>query len=827
MFRSKIISARTQTRTVSRILLRLVYGCAFSSGALKCFGLKSSPMGSFGNSCILPFIGGLAVRFSSSRHLILTLTLIAALLSACSRDPNVRKQKYFQSGQRYFEKGKYREAAIEFSNAIKIDPRYADARFQLAESYLQLQQQNLAYPELVRTVELQPENDRARMELANLLIVSRNLQQAQEQTDVLLQKRPKDPAVHSILSSLLAARDNIPGAIGEMQQAIALDPTRWEAYLSLALLQLRNNQSDAAEVSFKKVIELNPKAMQAQLVLGNYYQSRSRVGEAEQLFHRATDLDPNSPEPRAALARLYLAEGRKADAEGVLTQAKHDLANNPAGYRLLGEFYFVTGDLDKAAAEYAALYQEHPKDIPLKKNYIELLIQTHRFAEARKFDDEILKTNPNDDDALVYQSQMQISDGDANGAAQKLQTVINNAPKNSEAHYVLGIAFEKLGNLERAEGEWREALRLRPDLLDAQRALAGAAMRQGDMTTLLGAATQIISLQPGSPDGYALRALSYINRKQYGEAEKDIHKAIDVAPQSAFGYVQLGNLKFSQKQYSDAAKAYQEALDRNADSTDALRGLMSTYLAESQIDKAIAAANAQIAKSPNNSSFYDLLGSALFHSKKDLSGAEAALEKSAAFDKHNSDAAIKLCQVRTAKGEVDQAIATAQQALRDNPREPNLYVLMGKLYESKSEWKKAEEAFQNALGLNPQDPLASNNLAHVMLQAGGNLDVALSLAQTARRGLPDSPGVADNLAWIYYQKGAYQSAIGLLQEALKLQEKNKMPDNPDIHYHLGMAYAKSGQPALARQQFERVLKINPNSSDATDAKNQLAQLKSS
>jgi len=58
---------------------------------------------------------------------------------------------------------------------------------------------------------------------------------------------------------------------------------------------------------------------------------------------------------------------------------------------------------------------------------------------------------------------------------------------------------------------------------------------------------------------------------------------------------------------------------------------------------------------------------------------------------------------------------------------------------------------------------------------------------------------------------------------MKLQEKNsKVPDNPDIHFHLGMAYAKSGQPALARQQFERVLKINPNSSDA---KTQLAQLK--
>ncbi len=66
----------------------------------------------------------------------------------------------------------------------------------------------------------------------------------------------------------------------------------------------------------------------------------------------------------------------------------------------------------------------------------------------------------------------------------------------------------------------------------------------------------------------------------------------------------MGNLKFVQKQYDEAGKAYQDALDRDANSTDALRGLMNTYLAQNQIDKAIAAANAQIAKSPDNSSFY-------------------------------------------------------------------------------------------------------------------------------------------------------------------------------------------------------------------------------
>ncbi len=394
------------------------------------------------------------------------------------------------------------------------------------------------------------------------------------------------------------------------------------------------------------------------------------------------------------------------------------------------------------------------------------------------------------------------------------------------AHYQLGVAFQQSGDVENAKAEWLNAVRIRPGLLEAQRSLALLAMRQGDMGTLDSAATQLIRLQPASPEGYALRAMSRINRQQFAAADEDISKAIEVNPQSHLGYVQRGNLKFVQKQYSEAGKSYQDALDRDPNSTDALRGLMNTFLAQNQVDKAVAAANAQIVKSSNNSSFYFLLGGVLFRDKKDLNGAEAAFSRSVELDKNNSAAVVQLGQVQAAKGEVDQAIATYEQAVKDHPRVPEFYSLLGGLYGSKRDWTKAQEAYQKTLALKPDDPVAANNLANVMLQNGGNTDVAMSLAQTARRGMPDSPNVADTLGWIYYQKGVYGSAISMLQEALKLQSKQQAPDNPNIHYHLGMAYLKAQKPALARQQLELVLKINPNYSEAADVKRQLNTLKS-
>ena len=48
------------------------------------------------------------MRHRSLLLLLPILTLVAAMLPACSHDPNVRKLKYVESGERYFNKGETR-----------------------------------------------------------------------------------------------------------------------------------------------------------------------------------------------------------------------------------------------------------------------------------------------------------------------------------------------------------------------------------------------------------------------------------------------------------------------------------------------------------------------------------------------------------------------------------------------------------------------------------------------------------------------------------------------------------------------------------------------
>jgi tetratricopeptide (TPR) repeat protein len=763
---------------------------------------------------------------SISVRLLLACSLITITFTGCSRDPNVRKQKYLDSGEKYAAEGKYREAVIQFRNAIQIDSRFAQAHYDLSQAFLKVGDSNDAFQELSRTVELAPDNYRAHTDLANLLDTVRNpdgspveetLKQAKIHLDVLHEKQPNTPETHQAWANYDAAKNNIAAAMQEMQQAIAADPNRAESYLMLAIFQLRSDLPDQAEANFKKATEVDPKAMNAQLALGGFYQTRNRLPEAEQQFKRAIDVDPKSPAPRAAYVRLLMQEGKKADIESFLRQTKNDLSNNPDAYRMLGDFYFASGDLDKATNEYTSLNHDHPKDLQVKKNYIQLLILKNRLDEATKLDNEILKSNPKDVDALVYKGQVQIRRNDPSGAIDSLQNALRTDAQNAVAHFQLGNAFAEQHNENRAESEWREAVRIRPDMTDAQRALAGLELRRGDAEAVLQTAQQIIKAEPGSPDGFILKGIAELARQKYSDAQHDAEQAASRAPQSPAPLIQLGNIQLAQKHYADAEKFYQQALDKDPSSTEGLSGLMNTYFGQKQPDKAIAAAYAQIAKSPNNSNFYDLLGTALFNGKKDLPGAEANLRKAIQLDKNNVDALEKLGKVQVQQGSVDQALALYQQSIKDNPREVGFYILCGELYESKKNWDQAKSFYQQALTIAPDNPLASNNLAYVILEQGGNVDVAMGMAQTARRGMPDSPNAADTLGWAYYQKGIYQSAISQFQEALRLTEKRGGPDDADLHYHLGLAYQKTNQTALARQQLEKALKLSPNNADARKA----------
>ena len=144
----------------------------------------------------------------------LVLALAAITLVSCSRDPNVLKVKYVQSGKRYYDGSRYKEASIMFRKAIEADRKYGEAYYNLALADLKLGQVAAAVPALRRAEELlkpgTAEANDTDLKLAEIMIVAAQSQDHNEQVlkdvheivDGLLKRNPGGWEGHKLTADL-------------------------------------------------------------------------------------------------------------------------------------------------------------------------------------------------------------------------------------------------------------------------------------------------------------------------------------------------------------------------------------------------------------------------------------------------------------------------------------------------------------------------------------------------------------------------------------------------------------------------------------------------
>lgn len=741
-----------------------------------------------------------------------TLLLTLALLSGCFRDPNVRKQKYLESGQRYSAEGKDREAVIQFSNALKIDKNFADAHYALAQAYAHMGALSAAFGELLRTVDLQPTNYKARIDLGNMLLAGGRIDDAQAQANAVMAAQPNNADLHALLARIAAKRGQKDVALTEIRRALELDPNEAALHETFAMLEVGDSaQGSAVEAELKKSVALEPKSLNAKLLLAAYYVKNSRWAEAEQASRSAIATDPKNLSARESLAQVFLKQGNQAKAEDVLRQASNDLADNPQGVLMLANYYLESGQFDKARAEFAGLAAKYPKNLTVQEGYVRALLQVKDYATAQTVIAGLVKNNGKDPQVTALNGVVLLINGKTNDALTALQNAANSAPKDAFTQYWLGRAALAKGDSSLAEESFRQAFQLNPAGLNAQEELASMAAQRGDMNLLAEVAEKAIAAAPRSAAGYVWRATVELNHNSPDKAETDLKTAMSVAPKNPEAYLALGQLRFAQKKYPEGAALLEQALQYDPNSVGALRGLVGYDLLRKQPDHALARLNAQIARSPKNSSLYDLLVQFQIESKN-LDQAAATAQKSMQINPDDGDAVALYAQLQVQRGQTANAVTAWEQFSTAHPQNAHAFAILGVLEESRGDLRKAEAYYKKALQIQPREPVAANNLAYRMLQNGENVDVALTLAQTARQAMPNSTTTADTLAWAYYYKGTYGFARDLLEDAIKIN-----PNSAAMQYHLGMVYSKLRDKNDAAIHLRKAMSLAPDSPTARDA----------
>jgi tetratricopeptide (TPR) repeat protein len=163
-------------------------------------------------------------------------------------------------------------------------------------------------------------------------------------------------------------------------------------------------------------------------------------------------------------------------------------------------------------------------------------------------------------------------------------------------------------------------------------------------------------------------------------------------------------------------------------------------------------------------------------------------------------------------GYYDQAGASFQRALRDDPSSAEARYGTGSVYLQQHKNRDAAELFQRVTKSHAAYPdtipNAWNNLGLVATREGRMSDAIASFSETLRLN-PDHLVALNNLGNAYREQKQWEQARETLERAVRVG-----PKDAEAHYSLGMVYAQVGDTDHAYEHLQRALELRPDYPEA-------------
>ncbi len=775
------------------------------------------------------------------------LVAVAALLTlvSCSRDPNAAKKRYLENGNKYFAKGKYKEASIMYRNALQKDQRYGLAYYHLAQTDLKLGRIPNALGELRRAIELipkdQPEHVESQIRLAEIYLAftreAQYLTEVEGITKELLQRDPNSLDGHRLTGDLAFVRAQasysgghpeetkklLETAIAEYRKASAIKPPTQALKMQLARALAADRQFAESEQIYQQLIAQDKTFVPGYTELYGVYVVQNKIAEAERILKTGAANNPKQMNFLVTLASFYSSLKRRADMVAVLNQIKGHAKDFPRAYVLVGDFYFRNGDMQEALKQYQEGMSADPKQkATYQKRMIEVLMRQNKRSEAADVNAAILKDNPKDSDARGLQASLMLDRGDVQKAISELQAVVNAAPDNFVARYNLGRAHVARGEWEQARQQFTQAIQQRPDYLPARLALAQLQVMRGEYEPALNSVKEILQVDKTNGPARMIQAAALLGEKRFADARSLLEAVKQANPNAPDIDFSLGMVALKEGKLQEAEQIFRKAYAENPKDSRGLVGLVEAMAAANHYDQAIQFLQGEMAKSPTRQDLQMALGNlAVRAGNFDLAVRQfqAVLNELDPNSKGRAEVLLRLGVTLRKKGDVNgaiQALAKAREVLPDNSMVVDELALALQIADRKPE---ARQAYEQAVKLDPQNGYALNNLAFLIADGGGDLDQALTYAQRAKQLLPNLYEVSDTLGWIYLKKNMSDNATDIFQSLVA-----KAPANSTYRYHLGMAYAQKGDKPKALAELRKALQSTPAKDEANKIKDLINKL---
>ena len=778
------------------------------------------------------------MKLPTNKLPLLMAALSCLLLAGCTQQARIARHQ--AKADKYFEAGDYTQAEIEYLNVAKLDPEVPHAFSRLGLIYFENGRMSRAYPFLKRAEEMEPANLQTRLKLGLLNLATGNTKAAREEALFILDHDPKFPEA----TILLAQTGRTPAEAEAIRQRLDKLVTQtgvsiWTE-LGFGMLALQTGKLDEARTRFTNAQTLDPKSPNAQLAAGSLSWAMNDLVSAEHLLKLAAELSPARSSQKLAYANFKLQTGaieegkqwlteitkRTPDylpawntlAEIALSQKQWDECSrflqqiqtrDPENYQaeiLSARLQLAQGRVDAAVAQYERIAQRYNRTA---QSFFQLGLAYHVAgdnAKALKNFNQAVALEPNFDEAILWQAQMNTRRDDPDSAIKSLTQLLQRRPQLESAHFQLANAYAIKGDFANALATCRRLEKLRPNNPQIPFAIGGLLMQQDKVT----------------------------------EARQAFAHARELSPDFQPAFQQLVALDIYDQNFASAMRSVQIEIDKHPDQPELLALRAQVLMVQTNLDQAEADLKKAIELDANYRPAYMMLADLYVNSKKNE---QALAELNQYLTKKTNDvpALLLIGMIQKERGNFTEARAAYEHLLTINPNSSIALNNLACLYSEQFDLlDKAYDAARKARDLSPNDPAAADTLGWILFKRG-EYTWAVSLLQASAEKLSGEPEVLGHLGMTYYMMNDEVRASNTLHRAVAftrdfpgkdearkrlallaldfsptgntvttLLEKRlaEQPDDPVALTHLAAIYQKQGAQEKAAQLYEQVIKQN-------------------
>ena len=400
-----------------------------------------------------------------------------------------------------------------------------------------------------------------------------------------------------------------------------------DALLASAQDYLSRNDAPAAIIQLKNVLKDRPDSAKARLLLGQALQATGDIAGAETEFRKAQDLGaaPDEVVPQLAQALLLGKQFGKITTDYALLQ----LASAPAQASL------------KTTVAIAWLRQG----------------QEDKFRASI---DEALKAKADHVPALIELVRASAQRGNIDEALAGLDKIPRQSSGADEAHKLRGdLLLYGKRDMDAAMVAYRDALQVNPSYLEGQAAVVQLLLLQGKTEAAAEALQRLAKAAPGKPQTLYLQAMLAYAKNDLKAAQEHAQKLVSLTPENfrALELAGMTELRLGANVQAEALLA--KALQLEAGLPMARRGLVTAYVRQGRLDKAMSALPVDVERNDRDPGMMALAGQ-VYMLHGDVERAQRYFARASNLDPKDPAKRTSLAVSRLASGQGDAALGELQ-----------------------------------------------------------------------------------------------------------------------------------------------------------------------